>query len=355
MPASYSPTAAHRWRLDTWFHGRSESLSEVNFLSDRQRTSGEFAPRDTIVLHLYGRFCNASKFAGEVDLFEALAAVKRQYPIDDNRILIRGFSMGGASAWHIGTHFAGLWAAVSPGAGFAETALYQKMNLNGPNAPPAWEQKLFHLYDAADYAANLFNTSTIEYHGELDPQQQAGDVMEKNMAAEGLRLIRLIGPKTEHRFHPETKIELARMLDGISRARPRSLPVEGPLHDVDAGIQPDEVGDGGCTRKALGARACRRPNRAGQRGRGADVQRHCIHAGYGPRRLAARHREQAHRHRRRPEAHRARSEVRPLVDRAFPQVRRPVVGRRDGRSPGCTSATASKVRLTTRFSTASSW
>src|SRR4030095_6195704 len=216
MPASYSPTAAHRWRLDTWFHGRSESLSEVNFLSDRQRTSGEFAPRDTIVLHLYGRFCNASKFAGEVDLFEALAAVKRQYPIDDNRILIRGFSMGGASAWHIGTHFAGLWAAVSPGAGFAETALYQKMNLNGPNAPPAWEQKLFHLYDAADYAANLFNTSTIEYHGELDPQQQAGDVMEKNMAAEGLRLIRLIGPKTEHRFHPETKIELAQMLDGIA-------------------------------------------------------------------------------------------------------------------------------------------
>src|SRR6185436_15900745 len=117
MPASYSPTAAHRWRLDTWFHGRSETLSEVNFLSDRMRTPGEFTPRDTIVLHLYGRYCNASKFAGEVDFFEALAAVKRQYPIDANRILVRGFSMGGASAWHIGAHFAGLWAAVAPGAG----------------------------------------------------------------------------------------------------------------------------------------------------------------------------------------------------------------------------------------------
>lgn len=216
IPASYSPTAPHRWRLDTWFHGRSETLSEVNFLSDRQRTAGEFAPRDTIVLHLYGRYCNASKFAGEVDLFEALAAVKRQYPIDENRILIGGFSMGGASSWHIGTHFAGLWAAVSPGAGFAETALYQKMKLTGEGAPPAWEQKLFHLYDATDYAANLVNTSTIEYHGELDPQQQAGDEMAKNMAVEGLSLIRLTGPKTEHRFHPETKVELARMLDAIA-------------------------------------------------------------------------------------------------------------------------------------------
>ena len=102
VPPSYSPRAPHRWRLDAWFHGRSETLSEVNFIADRERNPGEFTPRDTIVLHLYGRYCNASKFAGEVDLFEALDAVKRQYAIDENRILVRGFSMGGASAWHIG-------------------------------------------------------------------------------------------------------------------------------------------------------------------------------------------------------------------------------------------------------------
>ena len=124
VPASYSPTAPHRWRLDTWFHGRSETLSEVNFLTDREKNTGEFAPRDTIMLHLYGRFCNASKLAGEVDFFEALDAVKKQYPIDENRIVIRGFSMGGASAWHIGAHFAGLWAAVAPGAGFSESAQF---------------------------------------------------------------------------------------------------------------------------------------------------------------------------------------------------------------------------------------
>ena len=45
----------------------------------REAIIGEWAPRDTIVLHLYGRFCNASRFAGEVDFFEALDAVKREY------------------------------------------------------------------------------------------------------------------------------------------------------------------------------------------------------------------------------------------------------------------------------------
>src|SRR5581483_8921646 len=131
--------------------------------ADRERNPGEFTPKDTIVLHLYGRYCNASKLAGEVDLFEALDSVKKQYPIDENRILVRGFSMGGASAWEIGTHFAGLWAAVAPGAGFSETAKYLKLKLTGDTAPPAWEQTLFHLYDSVDYAGNLYNTSTVEY------------------------------------------------------------------------------------------------------------------------------------------------------------------------------------------------
>ncbi len=97
VPPSYSPNAPHRWRLDTWFHGRDETLTQVNFITARQKSAGEFTPRDTIVLHLYGRYCNASKFAGEVDLFEALDAVKRNYPIDENRLLVRGFSMGGAT------------------------------------------------------------------------------------------------------------------------------------------------------------------------------------------------------------------------------------------------------------------
>jgi hypothetical protein len=216
VPPSYSPSAPHRWRLDTWFHGRNETLSEVNFLADRERNVGEFAPRDTIVLHLYGRFCNASKFAGEVDLFEALDAVKRQYAIDENRILDRGFSMGGGTAWHVGTHYAGMWTAVAPGAGFSESEQFLHLASSGPKAPPAWEQTLFHMYDASDYALNLTNTTTIAYNGEIDPQKQAADVMEGVMAELGMRLTRVIGPQTAHRYHPDSKVEIERMLDAIA-------------------------------------------------------------------------------------------------------------------------------------------
>ena len=43
------------------------------------RQPGQIAPRDTLVLHLYGRYCCANKFAGEVDLFEALEHAKKFY------------------------------------------------------------------------------------------------------------------------------------------------------------------------------------------------------------------------------------------------------------------------------------
>src|SRR5258705_234464 len=142
MPASYSPQAPHRWRLDAWFMGRTETNTELNFLSQRERSAGEFTPRDTIVLHPYGRFCNANKMAGEVDLFEALEAVKRNYPIDENRIVVRGFSMGGAAVWHIAAHHAGLWAAAAPGAGFSETPDFLKVFQKEVLKPTWWEQKL---------------------------------------------------------------------------------------------------------------------------------------------------------------------------------------------------------------------
>jgi hypothetical protein len=113
-------------------------------------------------------------------------------------------------------HYAGLWAAAAPGAGFAESQQYLKIKLTGDNAPPWWEQKLWHYYDATDYAANLFNVPVIEYHGEIDPQKQAGDMMERAMAAEGIALPRIEGPQTAHKYEPAAKVELARRIDEIA-------------------------------------------------------------------------------------------------------------------------------------------
>ena len=134
VPASYRPDTPHRFRLDVWCHGRGENLSELNFINGRQTSPGEFTPPNAFVLHPYGRYCNANKFAGEIDLFEALEDIKKHYPIDEDRLVMRGFSMGGAACWQFAVHYPSMWAAAAPGAGFSETADFLKVfqNESGP-------------------------------------------------------------------------------------------------------------------------------------------------------------------------------------------------------------------------------
>jgi pimeloyl-ACP methyl ester carboxylesterase len=215
VPSSYKPGTPYRHRLDIWFHGRGETLSEINFINDRQNNPGQFTPPHAFVLHPYGRYCNANHFAGEVDTFEALAHVKKHYAIDDNRLAVRGFSMGGAACWHFAVHHAGMWAAAAPGAGFSETPdflrVFQKEKLQ-----PAWyEQRLWHMYDCTDYAINLFQCPVVAYSGEKDSQKQAADLMERAMKAEGMSLVHIIGPGTGHSYHPAARKEIDRRIDAI--------------------------------------------------------------------------------------------------------------------------------------------
>ncbi len=219
VPAGWKRDAPGR--LMVWLLGRGEKRSELAFIAEREAKAPDIAPQNTLLLVPYGRYCNATKFAGEVDVFEAMAAVRTENVIDPLRLIVAGFSMGGASTWHLATHYPGLWAAASPGAGFAETAVYTKAFAPGKEPPTPWEQKLWGWYDATRYAGNLFTVPTVAYSGELDPQKQSADIMEQAMAAEGLKLERLIGPKTEHKYHADSKVELTQRIETLAdRGRP---------------------------------------------------------------------------------------------------------------------------------------
>jgi hypothetical protein len=222
LPAGHSP--ARRYRLDTWFHGRGEKLSEVNFIAAVSKDGGPFTRPDAVVIQPYGRYCNGSKFAGEVDFFEALADVRRRLAIDDDRIVVRGFSLGGATTWHLAAHFASDWAAAAPGAGFSETAEFLDVFQKEKLTPSWWEQKLWQLYDAPAYAENFRNVPVVAYSGERDRQKQAADVMQRALASVGLELTHVIGPGTEHKYHPASIEEINERIDALATLGRPALP-----------------------------------------------------------------------------------------------------------------------------------
>jgi dienelactone hydrolase len=220
VPDDWKPGDTTPRPLYLWFHGRGDTLSEVNFITGRLKGKHDFSTPNAFELHLYGRYCNASKFAGETDCFEAMADVARRYSIDPNRIVEMGFSMGGATGWHMAAHYPGEWAVGSCGAGFAETEIYAKVDDPKKTPPAPWERTLFRLYDCNLIAANYGNLPFIAYSGEIDPQKQSGDLMNKAMADAGLKMEWLIGPGVGHKYEPKTKEELAKRIhDYVAKGR----------------------------------------------------------------------------------------------------------------------------------------
>jgi predicted esterase len=199
--------------LYIWLHGRGDKATDLHFMVDRMTKPGEIAPPNAIVVHAFGRQCVGFLNAGEQDVLDAMRQGEAQYKTDPNRRVLIGFSMGGAGAWHVGAHYAHLFRVVAPGAGFSETARYQK--LKPEDYPPWYEQKLWGQNDTPAYVRNLFNTEVIAYSGELDRQIQAARVMEEAYQAEGRTLTHLIGPKTEHKYEPQTKAELLKWIDAV--------------------------------------------------------------------------------------------------------------------------------------------
>ena len=97
IPEGYD--AAKPDRLYVWLHGRSNGLTEASFINGFKNppqfpNTAYTADVGQLTLDCYGRGNNANHQAGEVDIFEGIAAMRRRFKIDDDRVLLRGFSLG---------------------------------------------------------------------------------------------------------------------------------------------------------------------------------------------------------------------------------------------------------------------
>lgn len=208
LPEGYG-TPGKQFRTDIVLHGRDGSLTEVKFIAQREAAKSGKAP-DKIVIEPYGRGNNAYRWAGEMDVFEGMIPIERvESPgkdpvmtLDRSRLVLRGFSMGGAGSWHIGLHYPTHFAVVGPGAGFTTTRGYIG---KFPEKLPFDQDKLLHIYDAVDYHENAFNVPIVAYSGEKDGQKAAADNIENALKQfkEKVNFTHLIAPGLAHQMPGE--------------------------------------------------------------------------------------------------------------------------------------------------------
>ena len=204
--------------LYVWLHGRGDKTTDLHFIQQRLSKLGQFKISDGIVLHPFGRHCMGYKSAGEIDVLDAIEHTISEYPVDPDRIALMGFSMGGAGAWHIGAHYAQHFAVVHAGAGFAETAEYNRLQL--ANYPHPVVQKLWGNYDVPAYARNLLNIPVVAYSGEVDKQKQAADLMTETLAQHGHTLDHIIGKGMGHKYDEKSRAQvLAYIRQALNQGR----------------------------------------------------------------------------------------------------------------------------------------
>ena len=187
IPAGYDGKPTH---LDVVLHGRSQRLIESNWIcydaspanaqsSERLFTHAAGSclqptpnPANTgawnagqFQLEVFARGNNANHWAGEVDVFEATDAVQRRFKIDAARLVLRGFSLGGAGAWHLALHHPDRWVAAEIGAG-TWPRRYLMMN-----DFPAHQRPTLRIWEnMTEWALNAFNIPIAAHDGDSDPQ-----------------------------------------------------------------------------------------------------------------------------------------------------------------------------------------
>ena len=168
LPANYDPTRPTK--LYVWLHGRQNNTTEAefifNFLRPKPPGNAPVADQGQIQLDCFGRINGAGwHWAGEADVFEAIAAVKKRYKIDDDRVILRGFSQGGEGAWHISLHHPDAFAAAEIGAGTVSRRAQQ------PGLLPFQLATLRIWENISEWALNIYNLPLAGHDGEEDTGQ----------------------------------------------------------------------------------------------------------------------------------------------------------------------------------------
>lgn len=219
LPEGYDPAGTDRWPLYVVLHGRNATLTEATFIAGfegKKPESGEY-----IQLDVYGRGNNAYRWAGETDVFEAIADARKRVKIDDRRVVLWGFSMGGAGAWHLGLHYPDRWAAAGAAAGFVDFYKYQNKTAK---LPPHQDRPLA-IYDSVNYALNAANVPFVTYGGELDKQLLASTMILEAAEPLGVEIEFVLGKQVGHKFTPEGERDFQAFLAEHAKAG-RPLPSE---------------------------------------------------------------------------------------------------------------------------------
>jgi dienelactone hydrolase len=113
LPADYTP--ARRWPLVVNLHGYNPpNPPYVRWWSVDQRHVAAADQYGFIEIDPHGRGNTSYLGIGDIDVLRCIETAKGQFAVDENRVYLTGYSMGGGGTWHVGTRHPELFGGIAP-------------------------------------------------------------------------------------------------------------------------------------------------------------------------------------------------------------------------------------------------
>jgi dienelactone hydrolase len=193
LPPGYEP--AKRYPLILVLHGRAATdVSYARSGGVEARYDGLAERYNVIVAHPFARGNSWYRGIGEVDVLRCLELIHRRLPIDENRVYLLGYSMGGAGVWYFGSRHPEPFAAMAAFyGGYDYRFQFDDATLARMSPRERFRRERFsHLSQAEGLSA----TPLFVSHGDAD------SIVDVDYSRYAVRMLQTWGFDIRYREHP---------------------------------------------------------------------------------------------------------------------------------------------------------
>ena len=193
LPREYDPKK--KWPLVVNLHGYlSFNPPYIRWEGITARSDLIAERYDVIVLRPHGRANTNYLGIGEQDVLRAIRIAKKTFAVDDDRVYLVGYSMGGGGTWHVGTRHPGFFAAIAPVYGGWDYRQWMEEKEQSELTPRRRFE--FESWSSFGQAEALLTTPVFVNHGDAD------DLVEVEGSRFAVKMLQRWGYNVRYWEHP---------------------------------------------------------------------------------------------------------------------------------------------------------
>ncbi len=196
MPPDYDPEAKDRtWPLLVMLHGYHPRNPEyINWWGIDGRHQAMPERHGVIQIDPHGRGNTGYAGIGEQDVLRCVAKAKEMFQVDDARVYLTGYSMGGGGTWHLGTRHPHVFAAIAPIYGGWDYRVWMEEQKLAKMSP--LRHFLAEVDGTYEQAESLLSTPVFVNHGDAD------ELVDVKNSRRGVKLLQRWGYNVRYWEHP---------------------------------------------------------------------------------------------------------------------------------------------------------